>query len=349
MIYIRESLYHNRRHDLEPRYIECMWIEIQLKHTRILFGLFYRPPNSDMTYYYSTEDSISLAMDTQINNIIITGDLNLDMLSHQIARKVSELCEQFSLLQTITEPTHYTAHSSSLKDLLTNDKSNLIYSDVAEPFLHQDIRYHCPVYGIFKYSEASRKSLTRQIWSCDRGDYDQLRTRISDTDWDSLLDPDVNVHAVNITNHLNSLTVVCIPNKTIRIRPSDLPWITTAIRKLIRKRKRAYHKARQTDTPRLWNKFKKLRNKVTESIRISKQHFIDELSIKLKINLCHLKIGGPLLKAFISHSTKSSFPTLEKDVFVYSDDADKANLLNKFFRDQTFLDDSNARVPNIDC
>ena len=131
-----------------------MWIEIQLNHTRILFCLFYRPPNSDMSYYSSIEDSISLAMDTQINNNIITGDFKLDMLSHQTARKVSELCEQFSLSQTITEPTHYTEHSSSLIGLiLTSDKGNLIYSGVAEPFLHQDMRYHYPVYGVFKYSD----------------------------------------------------------------------------------------------------------------------------------------------------------------------------------------------------
>ena len=350
MIYIRDSVYHKRRYDLEPRDTECIWIEIKLNHIRILFGLFYRPPNSDMSYYSSIEDSISLAMDTQINNIIITGDFNLDMLSHQTARKVSELCEQFSLSQTITEPTHYTEHSSSLIDLiLTSDKGNLIYSGVAEPFLHQDMRYHCPVYGVFKYSKTSKKSFTRRIWSYDRGDYDQLRNKISDTDWDSLSDPDVNVHATNITNHLNSLVAECIPNKIIRIRPSDPPWITTAIRKLIRKRKRAYHKARQTGTPRLWNKFKKLRNKVTESIRLSKQHFIDELSNKLKRNPLSSKDWWSTLKAFISPSTKSSVPTLEKDGRVYSDDTDKTNLLNDFFRDQTVLDDSNARVPNIDC
>ena len=47
--------------------------------------------------------------------------------------------------------------------------------------------------------------------------------------------------------------------------------------------------------------------------------------------------------------SKTSVPTLEKDGHVYSDDTDKANLLNNFFRDQTLLDDSNAQVPNIDC
>ena len=199
----------------------------------------------------------------RINNIIVTGDFNLDMLSNNTSRKVSELCEQFALYQTITEPTHFTENSSYLIDIiLTSDKNNLIYSGVAEPFLQQDVGYHCPISGVFKYTKTSKKSFTRRIWSYDRGDYDLLRTKIANTDWDSLSDPDVNTHASNITNHLNSLTAERIPNKTVRIRPSDPPWITTAIRKLIKKRKRAYHKAKQIDTPRLWNTLRKRRNKV---------------------------------------------------------------------------------------
>ena len=350
MIYVKDSLFYKRRYDLEPRNLECIWIEIQLNHTRVLFGLFYRPPNSDAAYLSNIEDSISLALDTQINNIIITGDFNLDILWHPTSRKVSELCEQFSLHQTITDPTHFTENSSSLIDIiLTSDKNNLIYSGVAEPFLQQDVRYHCPVYGVFKYTKASRKSFTRRIWSFDRGDYDLLRNKVADTDWDSLSDPDVNIHASNITNHLNALTAECIPNKTVRIRPSDPPWITTAIRKLIRKRKRAYQKAKQINTPRLWNNFKKKRNKVIESIRQSKQQFLDQLSGKLKSKPLSSKDWWSTLKTFISPTSKSSVPTLEKDGHIYSDDTDKANLLNNFFRDQTVLDDSHANVPNINC
>ena len=75
MIYVKDSVFYKRRHDLEPHNVECIWIEeIQLKRTRILFGLFYRPSNSDMAYFSSIEDSISLALDTQINNNIVTGD-----------------------------------------------------------------------------------------------------------------------------------------------------------------------------------------------------------------------------------------------------------------------------------
>ena len=85
-----------------------MHIEMQLNHSRILFGLFYRPPNSDIAYFSGIEDSISLAGDTQIRNIIVTGDFNLNMLNEQISRKITDLCEQFSLCKTIAEPTHFT-------------------------------------------------------------------------------------------------------------------------------------------------------------------------------------------------------------------------------------------------
>ena len=41
--------------------------------------------------------------------------------------------------------THYTEHSSTSIDiLLVSNNKHLIASGVAEPFLEQDIRFHCP-------------------------------------------------------------------------------------------------------------------------------------------------------------------------------------------------------------
>ena len=152
MIYVKDSVHYTRRNDLEPLNIERIWIEIQLKQTRLLFGLFYGPPNSDALYLSAIEDSISLALDTQISNIIVTGDFNLNVLNPHTYNKISDICTQFSLYQTITEPTHFTEHSSSLIDVVfTSDRSNILYSGVAEPFLHQDIRYHCPIYKVSVY------------------------------------------------------------------------------------------------------------------------------------------------------------------------------------------------------
>ena len=80
MIYIKDSIYYKRRLDLEPNGIECIWIEMALKQKHVLFGLFYRPPVSDSCYLSTIEDSIHLAVDTGISDIIITGDFNYNML-----------------------------------------------------------------------------------------------------------------------------------------------------------------------------------------------------------------------------------------------------------------------------
>ena len=40
IIYVKDSLFYRRRDDLELREIENIWIEITIKHKRILFGLF---------------------------------------------------------------------------------------------------------------------------------------------------------------------------------------------------------------------------------------------------------------------------------------------------------------------
>ena len=58
MLYVKKGLHYRRRQDLEPKGIQCLWIEIINKHKHVLFGLFYRPPNSDANYYSTIEDSI---------------------------------------------------------------------------------------------------------------------------------------------------------------------------------------------------------------------------------------------------------------------------------------------------
>ena len=153
------SVHYKRCMDPEPVGIECIWTEIILRNKHILFGVFYRPPNSSIMYHSTIEDSVHLAIDRGISDIVITGDLNYNVLSDQPTRKKSSLCQQFSLHQCISEWTHYTANSSSLIDiLLVSNKNSIICGGVGNPFLSQNTRYHCPVFGILNFSKPKRKA-----------------------------------------------------------------------------------------------------------------------------------------------------------------------------------------------
>ena len=54
---------------------------------------------------------------------------------------------------------------------------------------------------------------------------------------------------------------------------------------------------------------------------------------------------GFLTYSFISPNFKSSVPSLQFNDVIYSDDQDKANILNSYFQSLTILDDKDAFLP----
>ena len=348
LVYVKEGLPYKRRIDLEINKLECIWIELILNRKHVLLGVFYRPPNSDALYNRLIEDSIHLAADTNIGNIIVTGDLNYNMLTPTSARKIESICQQLSLSQIIEDATHFTEHSSSLLDLfLVSDKDNVIFSGVGDPFLNQDVRYHCPVFAYFKFWKPKRRSFTRKIWKYSHGDYDKLRSDIRQTDFSTLKHENINTYSQNISNYLLQLSNSCIPNYNITVRPSEPPWLSTELKRSIRARKRAYKRAKTSQSAYHWAKFRELRNKATAILRKSKENYYKNLSLRLRDNSLTSKDWWKVLKHFISTSNcQNSIPALISDNEYIYDDYNKANLLNTFFQQQTKLNDTNIEPPN---
>ena len=141
-VYVKESIYSKYRPDLEVNVVECLWIEICTKHRKFLLGTFNRPPNFPPGSMLSIETSFGLAFNTAINDVIVVGDLNLDMQKLRSNRKIETLCQMYNLSNIISEPTHFTESSSPLFDLfLVTNKNDIFLSGVGEPFLDQNITH----------------------------------------------------------------------------------------------------------------------------------------------------------------------------------------------------------------
>ena len=170
----------------------------------------------------------------------------MNMTNQNTARKIDNLCSQFYFHQTIDQPTHLTENSSSLIDiLLVTNKDHLLSSGVSDPFLDQPVRYHCPIFRIFKFTKHKCKSFVGNIWYYDQGNYDLMRERASAVPWDNLQHDDIDVYAENVFSAVENIAREWISNRNVRIKASEPPWITSSIKSLIRKRKRAYKKARK--------------------------------------------------------------------------------------------------------
>ena len=181
----------------------------------------------------------------------------------------------------------------------------------------------------------------------NNGNFGFLREKASSIDWHALENDDISFYASNLNTTILSLTKECIPNRSIKVRTSDPPWITTLLKKQIRKRKRLYRKAKRTDLERHWIKFRQLRNETNTMIRNSKQQFYDIIAEKLKSKSLSSKDWWSTLKTFISPNLNSAIPSIESEGIIYTDDFEKANLFNNYFQGQTILDDSNAVLPEL--
>ena len=96
-----------------------------------------------------------------------------------------------------------------------------------------------------------------------------------------------------------------------------------------------------------WDKFRKLRNKVVSLIKESKRTCDENVAKKLKSDSLTSTDWWSTLKTVISPTATSSIPPLESNGRIYTDEQDKANLLNNYFKEQTLLDDSNTELPAL--
>ena len=347
LVHVKNDIPCKRRDDLELNNIECLWVEINVRNKKLLVGTFYRPPNSNALVFSNIENSIGMAVDTGIADIIIHGDFNINILNEQPTRKITELCQQYNFSQLINEPTNYTESSSSIIDLLmVSNLQTVDISGVGEPFLSQDIRYHCPIFCIFKFKRHVVKPFRRKVWLYEQGNYDNFRQQVHDFDWTTAHDDDVNIYAEKFTKKLLNIAEECIPTKNVTIRPRDLPWINNNIRKLMRKRNRLYKKYKKNKTNTLFDNFKQLRNEVTSNLRKAKQEYVKSLANKLKMPNLSTQDYWKTLKSFIKPSQTSSIPPLYHENVYVADTNEKANLLNIFFAEQSVLDDHLAILPD---
>ena len=165
IVYVRDNIPCKGRPDLEVQGLESLWLELRLKSKVVQFGTFYRPPNSSNEILDKIEESIDLALDNDVADVIVTGDFFLNFIDNANRAKIMSVFDQHSLYQLINEPTHYTETSSTLIDLLfTRNPENIIISGVGETFLDQNLRYHCPTYAVFNFDKPKYLCYKRKIW-----------------------------------------------------------------------------------------------------------------------------------------------------------------------------------------
>nr|CAI5863042.1 unnamed protein product [Callosobruchus analis] len=89
------------------------------------FAVIYRPPKSSLMSSLEEVESTLDQLCTSSDNIVLLGDLNIDLLRHDIVgyKQLDIILNSFDMKQVTTVPTRISANSVTLIDVICISRS----------------------------------------------------------------------------------------------------------------------------------------------------------------------------------------------------------------------------------
>ena len=362
-IYVRNNIAVKRLPDLELDGLEWVWCLLKIQRTTLIICTIYVPPHFSSSQHHDLIDKlnegIALAQTYSPDNIILLGDFNagntyLDptIPNHSaITPYEIMLQDQFfasNLKQLIREPTRYADNGNiaNLRDLLVVSNEFLVSNSGVLPcFSNLD---HLPIFATLKLASPSIPRRTIQLWDYRRMDTDKLARLLTDTDWDRVLDCDVDDATNNFTDALMTAAKAAIPLRTISPKINDKPWFNSELKRQIRKRDRLFNIAKKRNTEYDWQRWRQQRNLTTRTNQEFKNSHIQMQVNKLLENKKDPRKFHNILKGIIGRKVHRNIPPLiGQDGTPITDDLEKADIFNRHFSAQTRLDVQDKQIPRL--
>ena len=293
-LYIRKHLKASIINDLciNNNDIESVFAEISHSGGKVVVGCIYRPPDGNISVFQHEMCSrLSMVM-TNLNNILLCGDLNLDMLKIDSNSNIADFYQNmltYGLIPTITAPTHiYTNRngviSGSLLDNILTSNQNYYKSGIIE----FDITDHNPIFILFTHildDEPIAETIQYRI--LNDISIQKFVDKISQTNFDSVVSTDIGVsEAISSLNDkiFEIYNESCpIKTKIITARDKKNPWVTQGVKFLVKQRDHSFRNMKRGITPP--EAHRTVRNYVTDRLRVAKKEYFSNLFISLKKNI----------------------------------------------------------------
>ena len=354
-IFMRNHIAFTQPPELENTEFETSWAKLQIQKACIVICSCYVPPNSsrekqDNFLDYMT-DCIVATQSYNPDILIVAGDVNggncwlaPESPHHSpvspFEMKLKSVVETLSLTQLIDTATRIQGPTHNLRDIILIDNPQVVNrSGILPPFSNLD---HFPVFASLAIpSHKSRTQPPVPVYDYANTDIDQLVDILSQTDWRAISEKDIDEAIDTLTMTLLNAADKCIPVKLVQKR-ANKPWVSSELRREMRKRDRLFRKARQTGDANAWTRWKKQRNLVTKLNRDLK----GAKRSKTLDTLLHSKKDPhkyhTLLKDITGLKRKVQIPPLIIGDKIISEDTATADAFNAYFCEQT-----NIRVEDI--
>ena len=121
---------------------------------------------------------------------------------------------------------------------------------------------------LLSFKISKMQQIERLIWQYNNADFKALNSALKSTDWSPCFEQgNINGACLKWNEIFLNLARQYIPNKVVNIRTDDTPWFNSELRKLLRQKNKAHHRAKPSNSPGDWANFRRERNHYAEKIR----------------------------------------------------------------------------------
>ena len=264
LMYIHNSLDFKLRDDLDFN-LESVSIEIKVGNFKpFLVTSLYRPPHKPVEYFGQIESLIS-ATDCDGKESIIIGDTNCDFStdSNNDTKNLKRILNTYGFKQIIKEPTRTTSDTKTIIDHIITNKTEYVsnsgiihcgISDHDAVFMQKNMRIPKLKLAPKTISVRNYKHFDKAAFLSDlrMAHFDEIKNYTNDANemwslWKRLFTDILNKHA---------------PINNLRIKGTNVPYITSDLKHMIRQRDYLKSKAVKTGSKLLYQAFLQVKSRV---------------------------------------------------------------------------------------
>nr|KAG5694853.1 hypothetical protein BaRGS_028781 [Batillaria attramentaria] len=334
----------------EPEYVtdcELEWVKVKLKNHRDLhIGAFYMPERrqQDLNELHRSLTKLTENGKKQ-RDVIIAGDFNcpdINWTTHtshsygkdnDVQQSLIDITSSFLLTQTHHSPTR----GPNTLDLVFTSNPTLVKSSVSIP----GVSDHNIVVTDFDTKPHVNRQKPRKCYKFGKADWEQMKSDLDNTaqiiagehkegkDAESLW----TTFKTSLFNSINKN----IPSFMLK-QSSTLPWITTPIKRLLKRKKRLFQRARSTNN---WSPYRQFQKHCRRELRRAEWRYING-TIQEGLDRNDSKPFWRFIKARKQDNT--GVAPLKENGHLHSDSQSKADILLKQFK-SVFTKDSTQPLP----
>ena len=281
LLYVRDSL-NPVEYNTHTGYGEHVWCKVN----NLLIGLCYRSDNLAIVGQHNESDLKQVLHEVSNNHVLVMGDFNYSGIDWSSSSTLSsagvgsvdflQTVESCFLTQHVLTPTR---ENAILDLVLTRDPDLVSDVNVLHPLGTSD--HNMIVFTVHLDCEARHDD--KVIRDYKNGDYDTIRSLLTDIDWDSFMSGAVNDNWLKFKDLLHSLIDEYIPLK-INSKKQSLQkpiWMTHKALKLIRKKRKTFTKFKDAHHPAVKSACKAAKSE----IRKARKSFERKLAQNIKHDL----------------------------------------------------------------